>query len=85
METKPKENQINNQINNNTNIINEINNENKIDDENIDIEEIQKKLEEQEENNNNDNDLFSHNLENMLINAYNTYINNNFKYIYMMI
>ena len=68
METKPKENQINNQINNNTNIINEINNENKIDDENIDIEEIQKKLEEQEENNNNDNDLFSHNLENMLDN-----------------
>ena len=68
METKPKENQTNNQINNNTNIINEINNENKIDDENIDIEEIQKKLEEQEENNNNDNDLFSHNLENMLDN-----------------
>ena len=68
MEIKPKENQINNQINNNTNIINEINNENKIDDENIDIEEIQKKLEEQEENNNNDNDLFSHNLENMLDN-----------------
>lgn len=67
METKPKD-QINNQINNNTNIINEINNENKIDDENIDIEEIQKKLEEQEENNNNDNDLFSHNLENMLDN-----------------
>ena len=67
METKPKD-QINNQINNNTNIINEINNEKKIDDENIDIEEIQKKLEEQEENNNNDNDLFSHNLENMLDN-----------------
>ena len=28
---------------------------------------------------------FYYNLENMLINAYNTYINNNFKYIYMMI
>ena len=54
--------------NNNTNIINEINDENKIDEEKIDIEEIQKKLEEQEENNNNENDLFSHNLENMLDN-----------------
>ena len=54
--------------NNNTNIINEINDENKIDEEKIDIEEIQKKLEDQEENNNNENDLFSHNLENMLDN-----------------
>jgi hypothetical protein len=54
--------------NNNTNIINEINDENKIDEEKIDIEDIQKKLEEQEENNNNENDLFSHNLENMLDN-----------------
>ena len=54
--------------NNNINIINEINDENKIDEEKIDIEEIQKKLEEQEENNNNENDLFSHNLENMLDN-----------------
>ena len=54
--------------NNNINIINEVNDENKIDEEKIDIEEIQKKLEEQEENNNNENDLFSHNLENMLDN-----------------
>ena len=54
--------------NNNINIKNEINDENKIDEEKIDIEEIQKKLEEQEENNNNENDLFSHNLENMLDN-----------------
>ena len=54
--------------NNNTNIINEINDENKIDEEKIDIEDIQKKLEDQEENNNNENDLFSHNLENMLDN-----------------
>jgi hypothetical protein len=54
--------------NNNINIINEVSDENKIDEEKIDIEEIQKKLEEQEENNNNENDLFSHNLENMLDN-----------------
>ena len=36
--------------------------------EDINIEDIQKKLEEQEEANNNDNDLFSHNLDNMLEN-----------------
>ena len=61
-----KQNEI--KANNNINIINEINDENKIDEEKIDIEDIQKKLEEQEENNNNENDLFSHNLENMLDN-----------------
>ena len=61
-----KQNEI--KANSNINIINEINDENKIDEEKIDIEEIQKKLEEQEENNNNENDLFSHNLENMLDN-----------------
>ena len=61
-----KQNEI--KANSNINIINEINDENKIDEEKIDIEEIQKKLEDQEENNNNENDLFSHNLENMLDN-----------------
>ena len=64
MESKQKEIQTNNNIN----INNEMKNENKIDEENIDIEDIQKKLEEQEEGNNNENDLFSHNLENMLDN-----------------
>jgi len=68
METNSKEIKINNLINND-NINNEIktgakNNE----DEDINIEEIQKKLEEQEEASNNDNDLFSHNLDNMLEN-----------------
>ena len=63
MEAKSKEPQINN-INN----INEINIENKNNDEDINIEEIQKKLEEQEETNINENDLFSHNLDNMLEN-----------------
>ena len=53
---------------NEKNIINEINNENKNKDEDINIEEIQKKLEDQEEANNNENDLFSHNLDNMLEN-----------------
>ena len=61
-----KQNEI--KANSNINIINEINDENKIDEEKIDIEEIQKKLEDQEESNNNENDLFSHNLENMLDN-----------------
>ena len=67
MEAKSKEPQISNQINN-INNINEINIENKNNDEDINIEEIQKKLEEQEETNINENDLFSHNLDNMLEN-----------------
>ena len=51
----------------------EINNDDRIDNKNneeedINIEDIQKKLEEQEEASNNDNDLFSHNLDNMLEN-----------------
>ena len=68
METNSKETK-----NDNQNINNNINNEIKIEaksneDEDINIEEIQKKLEEQEEASNNDNDLFSHNLDNMLEN-----------------
>ena len=70
METKPKETQNNTQANN-TNIINEINTENKNNEEDINIEEIQKKLEEQEEANNNDNDLFSQNLDKILENIAN--------------
>ena len=44
------------------------NNENKINEEDINIEEIQKKLEEQDDDNSNENELFSHNLDNMLEN-----------------
>ena len=65
METEQKETKNDSQVNN-TNIINEINTENKNKEEDIDIEEIQKKLEEQEDTNNNDNDLFSHNLDSMI-------------------
>ena len=65
METEQKETKNDSQVNN-TNIINEINIENKNKEEDIDIEEIQKKLEEQEDINNNDNDLFSHNLDSMI-------------------
>ncbi len=68
MESKPKETK-NEDKNSNNNIINEINIDNKNnEEEDINIEDIQKKLEEQEEANNNDNDLFSHNLDNMLEN-----------------
>ena len=67
MEVKSKERQINNQINNINNIF-EINTENNNNDEDINIEEIQKKLEEQEDNNNNESGLFSHNLDNILEN-----------------
>ena len=67
MESKTKE-IPNNNLSNEKNLINEINNEDKNNDEDINIEEIQKKLEEQEDNNNNENDLFSHNLDNMLEN-----------------
>ena len=68
METNSKEIK-----NDNKNNINNINNEIKMEaksneEEDINIEEIQKKLEEQEEASNNDNDLFSHNLDNMLEN-----------------
>ena len=66
METIKKETQNNNE--NNNNVINEINFEKKENEGDIDIEEIQKKLEEQEDANNNDNELFSHNLDNMLEN-----------------
>ena len=68
MESKPKETK-NEDKNSNNNIINEINIDNKnYEEEDINIEDIQKKLEEQEEASNNDNDLFSHNLDNMLEN-----------------
>lgn len=67
MESKAKEIPNNNQ-GNNSNTNNEINNDNKNNDEDINIEEIQKKLEDQEDTNNNENDLFSHNLDNMLEN-----------------
>ena len=68
MESKPKETK-NEDKNSNDNIINEINIDNKNnEEEDINIEDIQKKLEEQEEASNNDNDLFSHNLDNMLEN-----------------
>jgi hypothetical protein len=68
MESKPKETK-NEDKNSNNNIINEINIDNKNnEEEDINIEDIQKKLEEQEEASNNDNDLFSHNLDNMLEN-----------------
>ena len=67
MESKTKE-IPNNNLSNEKNLINEINNEDKNNDEDINIEEIQKKLEDQEEANNNENDLFSHNLDNMLEN-----------------
>jgi hypothetical protein len=68
METNSKEIKNDNQNN-----INNINNEIKMEaksneEEDINIEEIQKKLEEQEEASNNDNDLFSHNLDTMLEN-----------------
>ena len=68
METNSKEIKNDNQNN-----INNINNEIKMEaksneEEDINIEEIQNKLEEQEEASNNDNDLFSHNLDNMLEN-----------------
>ena len=69
METIKKETQNNqNNQNNNNNVINEKNNENKINEEDINIEEIQKKLEEQDDDNSNENELFSHNLDNMLEN-----------------
>ena len=68
MESKTKEIPNNNNQTNNSNIVNDINSENKNNEEDINIEEIQKKLEEQEDNNNNENDLFSHNLDNMLEN-----------------
>ena len=68
MESNPKETK-NEDKNSNNKIINEINIDNKNnEEEDINIEDIQKKLEEQEEANNNDNDLFSHNLDNMLEN-----------------
>ena len=68
METNSKEIKNDNQNN-----INNINNEIKMEaksneEEDINIEEIQKKLEEQEEERNNDNDLFYNNLDNMLEN-----------------
>ena len=67
METIKKE--VQNEIQNNNNIINEIKDNNNINnEEDINIEEIQKKLEDQEDVNNNENDLFSHNLDNMLEN-----------------
>ena len=60
METIKKETQ------NNINVIND--NNNKGNEEDVNIEEIIKKLEEQEDINNNENDLFSHNLDNKLEN-----------------
>ena len=63
MESKPISNENNNQIK-----TNEINNENKINEEEINIDLIQKKLEEQGEANNLENDLFSNKLDSLLEN-----------------
>ena len=68
MESKPKESQ--NLLNENINKekSNEIKAENIIKEENLSIEQIQKKLEEQGEENNIENDLFSNKLDGLLEN-----------------
>ena len=68
MESKPKESQ--NLLNENINKekSNEIKTENIIKEENLSIEQIQKKLEEQGEENNIENDLFSNKLDGLLEN-----------------
>ena len=69
MESKPKESQnLLNENNNNKNKPNEMSSENKINEEEMNIDLIQKKLEEQGEANNIENDLFSNKLDSLLEN-----------------
>ena len=69
MESKPKESQnLLNENNNNKNKPNEMSSENKINEEAMNIDLIQKKLEEQGEANNIENDLFSNKLDSLLEN-----------------
>jgi len=68
MESKPKEYQNLLNENNNKEKSNEIKTENIIKEENLSIEQIQKKLEEQGEENNIENDLFSNKLDGLLEN-----------------
>ena len=68
MESKPKESQNTINENNNKEKTNEIRTENIIKEENLNIEQIQKKLEEQGEANNLENDLFSNKLDSLLEN-----------------
>ncbi len=68
MESKPKESQNTINENNNKEKANEIRTENIIKEENLNIEQIQKKLEEQGEENNIENDLFSNKLDSLLEN-----------------
>ena len=68
MESKPKEPQNNSNENNNQIKPNEVESENKINEEDINIDLIQKKLEEQGEVNNLENDFFSNKLDTLLEN-----------------
>ena len=68
MESKPKETQNISNENNNQIKPNEVERENKINEEDINIDLIQKKLEEQGEVNNLENDFFSNKLDTLLEN-----------------
>ena len=68
MESKPKETQNISNENNNQIKPNELESENKINEEDINIDLIQKKLEEQGEVNNLENDFFSNKLDTLLEN-----------------
>ena len=68
MESKPKEPQNISNENNNQIKSNEVESENKINEEDINIDLIQKKLEEQGEVNNLENDFFSNKLDTLLEN-----------------
>ena len=68
MESKPKESQNISNENNNQIKPNEVESENKINEEDINIDLIQKKLEEQGEVNNLENDFFSNKLDTLLEN-----------------
>ena len=68
MESKPKEPQNISNENNNQIKSNELESENKINEEDINIDLIQKKLEEQGEVNNLENDFFSNKLDTLLEN-----------------
>ena len=68
MESKPKETQNISNENNNQIKSNEVESENKINEEDINIDLIQKKLEEQGEVNNLENDFFSNKLDTLLEN-----------------
>ena len=68
MESKPKESQNISNENNNQIKSNEVESENKINEEDINIDLIQKKLEEQGEVNNLENDFFSNKLDTLLEN-----------------